>query len=85
MPTNAVGPHKDHKITWNADAIAAYRILAIRKDSAGNPFFVLGKKPGITYTNEDFFWCEDCEEYVYPDDFVDPAKFGESPYEWQLG
>jgi hypothetical protein len=66
--------------------ISAYKIKAIRKDPESNPLFTLSAKPiGANHFGEDFFWCEDCGIYVYPDDFVDPAKFGESPYEWQLG
>lgn len=85
MPTNAVGPHKGHRITWNVECFSSQNITAIRKDREGNPLFVLAAKKSIDGFGDDFFWCEDCEEYVYPDDFVDPDKFGEGPYEWQLG
>lgn len=86
MPTNAVGPHKGHTLTWNVENISAYKITAVRKDREGNPLFTLSARP-ISHSNygEDFFWCEDCEVYAYPEDFVDPDKFGEGPYEWQLG
>ena len=82
---NAVGDHKNHTLTWNVSCIAAYKINAIRKDREGNPLFTLAATPSIDAMNEDFFWCEDCGDYAYPEDFVDPAKFGEGPYEWQLG
>jgi len=72
------GEHANHKLTWNLEAIQVFPITGIRQGDFGLEI-ICGPQSDTTAEGEDFFWCEDCSEYVYPSDFA-----GDDTGQWQI-
>jgi hypothetical protein len=73
------GGHAGHQITWNVSALICQEVTDVRLDGPYGPEIELS--PNIVtsdYASDDFFWCETCCDYVYPDDFLGTDD------QWQL-
>jgi hypothetical protein len=74
-----VGEHADHRITWNITAQVEQEVIGVNLGGQFGPEIELSPKQTVLdYDSGDFFWCEDCNIGVYPEDFLGTDE------QWQL-